>query len=81
MLCDNKKGVFEMFKIKKWLWTKITSLMGADRAYAKYLAHFNEYQAHAVDRALQKELNVKAMSKEEFLKVWTITKKSKKGCC
>lgn len=70
-----------MFKIKKWLWTKITRLMGADRAYAKYLAHFNEYQEHAVDRSLQNELNVKAMSKEDFLKVWKPTKKSKKGCC
>lgn len=74
-------GGFEMFKFKKWLWTTFTRLLGADRAYAKYLAHFNEYQEHAVDRTLQNELSVKAMSKEDFLKVWKPTKKSKKGCC
>ena len=33
-----------MFKFKKWLWTKLTGFMGSDRAYAKYLAHFNHYQ-------------------------------------
>lgn len=69
-----------MYKVKKWFWTTITRLMGVDRAYAKYLAHFNKYQQD-VDPALQKELNVNAMSKEDFLKVWTLTKKSKKGCC
>jgi hypothetical protein len=70
-----------MFKFKKWLWTKITGLMGADRAYAKYLTHFNHYQAQAVDSKLQKDLNVKAMTKEEFLKVWKLNKKPKTGCC
>jgi hypothetical protein len=70
-----------MFKIKKWFWTKITALMGHDRAYAKYLAHFNAVQAHAVNRTLQNELNVKAMSKEDFIKLWKPKKKSKTGCC
>jgi hypothetical protein len=70
-----------MFKFKKWLWTKITDLMGPDRAYAKYLAHFNQYQANAANSQLQKELNVKAMTKEEFLKVWQPKKKCKPGCC
>lgn len=70
-----------MFKFQKWLWTKITGLLGADRAYAKYLAHFNEYQKNVVDSELQKDLNVKAMSKEEFLKVWTPKSKRKTGCC
>lgn len=70
-----------MFKFKKWLWTKITGLMGDDRAYARYLAHFNHYQHHVVDRELQKDLHVKAMSKEEFLKVWKPNKKCKSGCC
>ncbi len=55
--------------------------MGSDRAYAKYLAHFNHYQMNVVDSELQKDLNVKAMSKEEFLKVWKISKKSRVGCC
>ena len=70
-----------MFKFKKWLWTKMTVFMGSDRAYAKYLAHFNHYQMNVVDSDLQKNLNVKAMSKEEFLKVWKINKKSRVGCC
>lgn len=70
-----------MFKFKKWLWTKISGLLGANRAYAKYLAHFNHYQTNVVDKALQKELNVKAMTKEEFLKVWKPGKKKNKGCC
>jgi hypothetical protein len=72
---------FDVFKIKKWLWTKTTGLMGVDRAYAKYLAHFNDYQANKVDSDLQQDLNVKAMTKEEFIKVWKLGKKSKKGCC
>ena len=70
-----------MFKFKKWLWTKKTGLLGSDRAYAKYLAHFNHYQVNVVDSELQKDLNVKAMSKEEFLKAWKPTKKCKTGCC
>ncbi len=72
-----------MFKLKKWVWTKITQLLGADRAYAKYLAHFNHYQKNVVDSELQKDLNVKAMSKEEFLKVWKSksNSKCKTGCC
>ncbi len=70
-----------MFKFKKWLWIKLTRFMGSDRAYAKYLAHFNHYQMNVVDSELQKDLNVKAMSKEEFLKVWKTNKKSRVGCC
>jgi hypothetical protein len=56
-------------------------LLGPDRAYAKYLAHFNHYQKNVVDNELQKDLNVKAMSKEEFLKVWKSKAKCKTGCC
>jgi hypothetical protein len=74
-------GGDKMFKIKKWLWTKITALKGHDRAYAKYLAHFNEMQEHTVNRTLQKELNVKPMSKEDFVKLWKPKQKSKAGCC
>lgn len=70
-----------MYKFKKWLWVKITGLMGSNRAYAKYLAHFKHYQANVVDSELQKALNVTAMSKEEFLEVWKPNKKSKTGCC
>ncbi|MDI1308984.1 MAG: hypothetical protein PSV17_06065 [Methylotenera sp.] len=70
-----------MFKFKKWLWAKITRFLGLNRAYEKYLAHFNHYQTNVVDGELQKDLNVKAMSKEEFTKVWKPTKKSKSGCC
>ncbi len=71
----------DMFTLKKWLWTKITTLRGSDRAYAKYLEHFNTYQANKVNSELQKELNVKAMTKDEFLKIWNAKKKSKSGCC
>ena len=69
------------FKVKKWIWTKLRTLRGSDRAYAKYLAHFNDYQANKVDSGLQKDLNVKVMTKEEFLKVWQSNKKRKSGCC
>ncbi len=75
-----KKGL-HMFKFKKWIWTKLTGLLGADRAYAKYLAHFNHYQQNVVDSELQKDLNVKPMSKEAFLKVWKQKPKRKTGCC
>lgn len=70
-----------MFKFRKWLWIKLNGLLGADRAYAKYLEHFNYYQQHVVDSELQKDLNVKVMSKEEFLKLWNSKAKHKKGCC
>ena len=53
---------------KKWLWTKLTEGRGQDKAYAKYLANFNRVQANA-DGALKKELNVKAMTKAEFIRV------------
>jgi hypothetical protein len=70
-----------MFRLKKWLWTKVTGLLGADRAYAKYLTHFNHYQNNVVDKELQKDLNLKPMSKEDFLKAWNPKSKSKNGCC
>ncbi len=72
---------FDIFSIKKWLWTKLIGLMGSERAYAKYLAHFNHHQANVVNAELQQELNVKVMTKAEFLKVWQPVKKRKKGCC
>lgn len=73
------------FRAKKWLWTKFTEGRGPDKAYAKYLANFNRVQASA-DSALQKELNVKAMTKDEFVRAWNGTHrsklgKSKPGCC
>lgn len=73
-----------MFRIKKWLWQKYYFLMGVDRAYAKYLAHFQHYQQHVVDRTLQQALESKPMTKEEFLKVWrgkSIKSSCKPGCC
>lgn len=69
------------FKAKKWIWTKLKNMRSVDRAYAQYLAHFNDYQANKVDSALQKDLNIKAMTKEEFIKVWKPAKKCKPGCC
>ncbi len=68
------------FKAKKWLWTKFTDLRGADRAYEKYLAHFEQQQAN-VDSTLQQALQVKPMTKEAFLKVWKPSKQCKPGCC
>jgi retron-type reverse transcriptase len=73
------------FRAKKWLWTKLTEGRGPDKAYAKYLANFNRVQANT-DGALQKELNVKAMTKAVFIRVWNGTNqskpgKSKPGCC
>lgn len=73
-----------MFRLKKWLWTKLTELRGPDRAYANYLAHFKHYQENVADKTLQQDLNVKPMSKEAFLKAWNkpATKSScKPGCC
>ena len=69
-----------MFKFKKWLWVKITGLVGVNRAYAKYLAHFKHYQANVVDSELQKDLNVMPMSKEEFIRVWNSKFKNKTDC-
>lgn len=66
------------FRAKKWLWTKFIEGRGPDKAYAKYLANFNRMQANA-DGALQKELNVKAMTKAEFIRVWNGTSQSKSG--
>lgn len=72
---------FDLFALKKWVWTKLTGLMGVDRAYAKYLAHFNHHQTNVVNTELQQQLNIKPMTKAEFIKVWKPGKKSKKGCC
>lgn len=68
------------FRAKKWLWTKLTEGRGPDKAYAKYLANFNRVQANA-DSALKKELNVKAMTKAEFIRMWNGTNQPKQGCC
>lgn len=73
-------GIGVLFKAKKWLWTTLTERKGPDKAYAKYLENFNRVQANA-DSELQKDLNVKAMTKEEFVRVWNGTNKSKPGCC
>jgi hypothetical protein len=75
---SNKQYIFEL---KKWIWTKFNALLGAERAYAKYLSHFNHYQKNVVDSELQKDLNIKPMSKEEFMKVWKPKIKPKSGCC
>jgi len=70
-----------MFTFKKWMWGKFTAIMGEDRAYDKYLIHFNHYQKNVVDSELQKDLNVKVLSKEEFLKVRKIKTKCKTSGC
>jgi hypothetical protein len=80
-----------MFKLKKWLWTQWQKLRGADRAYAKYLAHFQHYQAQVVNSELQQSLNIQPMSKEAFLQAWqkqglsnggkSCGCKTKTGCC
>lgn len=59
-----------MFKLKKWFWTQWQKLLGTDRAYARYLAHFQRYQTQVVDSDLQQSLNIKPMSKEEFERAW-----------
>jgi hypothetical protein len=59
-----------MFSFKKWLWRQWQSWRGADRAYAKYLAHFQHYQSQVVDPALQQSLQLQPMSKEAFLQAW-----------
>ena len=69
------------FKVKKWIWKKLKNLRSVDRAYSRYLAHFDDYQANKVDRSLQQDLKVKPMTKEEFIKVWKPAKKCKPGCC
>jgi len=79
-------GVNIFFRAKKWLWTTITERKGPGKAYAKYLANFNRVQANAGTGDLQKELSVKAMTKEEFVRVWngshkSVSGKSKPGCC
>lgn len=71
-----------MFKLKKWWWTQWQKLLGSDRAYAKYLAHFKRYQTHVVDPELQQSLQLKPMSKEEFVQAWQkkTLKPSGKSC-
>lgn len=59
-----------LFKVKQWLWTRWQSLLGTDRAYARYLKHFEHYQTKVVDGALQQSLNIQPMSKEAFLAAW-----------
>jgi hypothetical protein len=66
---SSQQGV-RMFKLKKWLWTQWQKLLGTDRAYARYLAHFNRYQRQAVDDELQQSLNLKPMSKQAFEQAW-----------
>ncbi len=78
-----------MFAFKQWWWRKWQILRGADRAYAKYLAHFEHYQTQVVDNELQQSLQLNPMSKAQFLQVWQ--KKTlkpagkscgcKPGCC
>jgi hypothetical protein len=74
-----------MFKLKKWLWTKLTAFQGPEKAYANYLAHFNQFNAQAGEHSMQAELKVEPMSKEAFLKVWqgqsTTKSCGSKGCC
>lgn len=73
-----------MFKLKKWLWSKWCAMRGSDRAYAKYLKHFKHYQENIADKALQRDLNITPMTKEEFLKAWhkkPIQSGCKPGCC
>ncbi len=80
-----------MFTLKKWLWSQWQKLRGSDRAYAKYLAHFQHYQAQVVNPELQQSLNLQPMSKEAFLQAWqkqglstggkSCGCSSKKGCC
>ena len=67
------------FRAKKQLWTKFTEGRGPDKAYAKYLANYNRMQANTADGALQKELNVKAITKAEFIRVWNGASQSKSG--
>lgn len=90
VVCFLAKGI-AVFTLKKWFWAQWQKLRGADRAYAKYLAHFEHYQAQVVNSELQQSLNIKPMSKEAFLKDWQkqgLTSsgkscgcKTKTGCC
>lgn len=59
-----------MFAFKKWLWRRWQALLGADRAYARYLKHFQHYQTQVVDRELQQSLNLQPMSKQAFMQAW-----------
>jgi hypothetical protein len=59
-----------MFKLKKWVWTQWQKMLGTDRAYARYVAHFERYRAQASDDELQQSLNLKPMSREAFEQAW-----------
>lgn len=59
-----------MFAFKQWIWRKWQNLLGADRAYARYIAHFERYQTQVVDKHLQQSLQLKPMSKEAFVQAW-----------
>lgn len=61
---------FNLFKCKQWLWNKWQALLGTDRAYTRYLKHFEHYQTQVVDGSLQQSLNIQPMSKEAFLAAW-----------
>ncbi len=71
-----------IFQLKQRAWLYWQRLMGAERAYAKYLKHFAHYQAHHVDPALQQSLGLSPMSKETFLAAWQkkIGKPTTKQC-
>ncbi|MDE0925927.1 MAG: hypothetical protein OR997_02430 [Methylophilaceae bacterium] len=43
------------------------------------MANYNRMQANTADGALQKELNVKAITKAEFIRVWNGASQSKSG--
>ncbi|HEY0906767.1 MAG TPA: hypothetical protein VGE17_06160 [Methylophilus sp.] len=78
-----------MFTFKRWCWTYWQKLLGADRAYARYLQHFEHYRTEVVDSTLQQSLNLQPMSKAAFLQAWqkkglAASGKScgcKTGCC
>lgn len=59
-----------MFALKKWLWTQWQKLRGVDRAYARYLAHFEQVRSAADDQALRESLQLQPMQRDEFIKVW-----------
>lgn len=59
-----------MFALKQWLWRKWQMRLGTDRAYARYLAHFEHYQKQVVSGELQTALKLTPMSKEAFIQAW-----------
>lgn len=71
-----------VFRLKQRLWLQWQSLLGVDRAYARYLKHFEHYQTQVVDGGLQQSLNIQPMSKAAFLAAWQKTplKPKAKAC-